>query len=189
MNAASPRACRLHQRGVVLVVSLIVLLLMSLIGLASVRSAALEERMSGNWRDQNIALQAAEAALRAGETYLAPLADRPDQWTYPCAAPPCEVFDALSDTRPTEDGLLSRDAEDRSEWIANATPYGETLTGVRTPPLYLIEHSAYVRDHLVVGFGSVPETGRDQYRITARGTGQSGVSVSMLQTHYLKRFN
>lgn len=56
------------QRGIILVVAMVMLVIMSIIGVSSVRSVALEERMSGASHDRSIALQAAEAALLAGET-------------------------------------------------------------------------------------------------------------------------
>lgn len=59
---------RRSQQGVVLVVSLIFLLLLSLLGLASIQSATLQERMAGNQRDHDMAFQAAEAALRWAES-------------------------------------------------------------------------------------------------------------------------
>ncbi|MBD9679049.1 hypothetical protein IB274_20245 [Pseudomonas sp. PDM18] len=54
--------------GAVLLVSLVMLLLLTLIGLAGMHMVQLEERMAGNLRDRQMAFQAAEAALRAGET-------------------------------------------------------------------------------------------------------------------------
>lgn len=56
-----------QQRGVALVIVLILLLVMTLLGLASMRGTLLEERMSGNLYDRSLAFQAAEAALRQGE--------------------------------------------------------------------------------------------------------------------------
>lgn len=56
-----------QQRGAVLIVALIMLLLLTLIGMASIRGTSLQENMAGNMRDSNLALQAAEAALRRGE--------------------------------------------------------------------------------------------------------------------------
>ncbi len=58
------------QRGAVLIVSLIFLLLLTLIGTAAMRTTTLQERMAGNTRDINLSFQAAEAALRAGEDWL-----------------------------------------------------------------------------------------------------------------------
>jgi Tfp pilus assembly protein PilX len=55
-----------HQRGAALIVGLIMLLLLTLIGVAGMRDTLLQEKMAGNMRDREIALQAAESALRAG---------------------------------------------------------------------------------------------------------------------------
>jgi len=60
----------MQQQGAVLVVSLIVLLLMTIIGVSSIKTTTLEERMAGNLRDQNLAFQSAEAALIEGENFL-----------------------------------------------------------------------------------------------------------------------
>jgi Tfp pilus assembly protein PilX len=54
----------------VLIVGLVVLLVVSIFGITAMRSAALQERMAGNARQSHIALQAAEAGLQAGLTYL-----------------------------------------------------------------------------------------------------------------------
>lgn len=59
---------RASQQGIVLIVAMIMLVIMSIIGISSVRGVALEERMSGASHDRSLALQAAEAALLAGET-------------------------------------------------------------------------------------------------------------------------
>lgn len=56
-----------QQQGAVLVVALIMLLLLTIIGLSSMRGTSLQENMAGNMRDSNLALQASEAALRKGE--------------------------------------------------------------------------------------------------------------------------
>ncbi|MGG2395980.1 PilX N-terminal domain-containing pilus assembly protein [Pseudomonas sp. SH1-B] len=56
-----------HQRGAVLIVALIMLLLLTIIGLSSMRGTSLQENMASNMRDSNLSLQASEAALRKGE--------------------------------------------------------------------------------------------------------------------------
>lgn len=55
------------QRGATLIIALIMLLLLTIIGLSSMRGTSLQESMAGNMRDSNLALQAAEAGLRKGE--------------------------------------------------------------------------------------------------------------------------
>jgi type IV pilus assembly protein PilX len=59
---------RLHrQRGVALVVSLILLLVATIIGLAASRGTLLQEHMSANSFDRSLAFQRAESGLRAAE--------------------------------------------------------------------------------------------------------------------------
>ena len=60
------------QRGAALMVVLVLLLLMTLLGLASLRGTLMGQRMSANTYDRNISFQAAESALREGELVLAP---------------------------------------------------------------------------------------------------------------------
>lgn len=69
-----------RQRGVVLVIALVVLVLVTVLGVSMLRTTTMQERMAGNSRDRDKALQAAEAAVQAclsevsGGTYtLVPL--------------------------------------------------------------------------------------------------------------------
>jgi type IV pilus assembly protein PilX len=67
------RAPRVHshaQRGVALVVALVLLLVATLLGLAASRGTALQERMSSNSYDRSLAFQRSEAALRAAEEQI-----------------------------------------------------------------------------------------------------------------------
>lgn len=59
-----------RQRGAVLAVGLVILLVITLLGLAGIQGTSLEERMAGNSLDRQRAFQAAEAALLVGEAYL-----------------------------------------------------------------------------------------------------------------------
>lgn len=58
------------QSGAALVTGLIFLMVLTLLGISAVRTASMEERMSGNLRDRNLALQAAEMALRYAEQHV-----------------------------------------------------------------------------------------------------------------------
>lgn len=59
------------QSGATLVVVLLLLLVMTLLGLASMRGVLMEERMAANLLDRSYAFQAAEFALREGEARAA----------------------------------------------------------------------------------------------------------------------
>lgn len=58
------------QRGAVLIVSMLLLLIMTLIGVTGMRNTTLEEKMVGNTRDLQLAFNAAEGALRRSEDLL-----------------------------------------------------------------------------------------------------------------------
>lgn len=59
-----------EQRGAVLVVALIMLLLLTVIGLGSMRGTSFQENMASNFREGTISFQSAEAVLRKGEEIL-----------------------------------------------------------------------------------------------------------------------
>lgn len=52
------------QKGFVLAVGLIFLLIMTVLAITAIQRSILDEKVSGNLRSQNLALQAAETALR-----------------------------------------------------------------------------------------------------------------------------
>lgn len=52
------------QKGTVLVFSLVILSVLTLIAVTSLKTSIMDEKMTGNFRDGEIALQAAEAGMR-----------------------------------------------------------------------------------------------------------------------------
>jgi type IV pilus assembly protein PilX len=70
-----------RQEGTVLVISLVILLAMTLIGITSLQTTVLEEKMTGNLKDQNAAFQSVEAGMREAmdwiESRLASVAGMP----------------------------------------------------------------------------------------------------------------
>lgn len=63
-----PKVGLFEQNGAALIVVLVILVAMTMAGLAGMQVNSLEERMSSNTRDRTMAFQAAEAALRLGQT-------------------------------------------------------------------------------------------------------------------------
>lgn len=59
-----------RQKGSALIISLVILIVMTVIGLTAMGSSTLQERMAGNTRDITLSFQAAETALRGGEAWL-----------------------------------------------------------------------------------------------------------------------
>ena len=63
-------AGRAGQQGIALVVVLVLLIAVSLLGVAVMRSAAMQERMSANLRDRSVAFESAESTLRHVQTVV-----------------------------------------------------------------------------------------------------------------------
>mgnify|MGYP003385910985 FL=1 len=162
------------QQGVALVVSLVMLLVMSLLAVSSMNTTVLEEKMAGNYKDRNMAFQAAEAGLRAGETFLR-------------TTPVLPLFDGTIAGlyQPTSSGL-PRWNEGVVTWSAAGevkTYPASTLSDISSPPVYIIEELAPIKDA-----GGSLEAGvaleRRYYRITSRAVGGTDTAVVMLQSTY-----
>jgi len=59
-----------RQHGITLVIVLLLLIIVTLLGLAAMRGSILQERMAGNVSARGLAFQSAETALRVGEQWL-----------------------------------------------------------------------------------------------------------------------
>jgi len=74
MKAASHRnptaRARSRQRGFVLIVGLLILVVMTLLSVSMFRSFGLQERIAGNTREKQRALESAQSALQYGEWWL-----------------------------------------------------------------------------------------------------------------------
>lgn len=55
------------QRGAVLIVGLIILVVLTMLGIQAMRTNLAQERMASNMRERNLAFQTAESALRLAE--------------------------------------------------------------------------------------------------------------------------
>ncbi len=166
-----------RQRGVVLVVALIMLVVITLLGVSAMQVTSLEERMAGNMRDRSLAFQSAEAALRDGERLLTQLALPAFDGTnglYQAPAVNALPVWMQADGRP----------QDAAFWNANARTYTGTVAGVSAQPRYVIEEVARlpgVGDSLE---GDTPVPDITYYRVTARGLGGSATAVVVLQSTY-----
>lgn len=169
----------IRQRGSTLIVSLLILIVMTLIGLTGMSTSNLEEKMAGNTRDQALAFQAAEAALRDGEEYFNTV-----------IISPAAAFDG------TNDGLYP--AGDHPDPFAagtwdNSRAYSGVIDGVKEQPRYIIELVGTIGDATtdlnVSGYGEATGLGElTAARITGRGVGGTDNTVAILQTNYAKRF-
>lgn len=176
------------QRGSALMVALVFLLAMTLIGVAAMQGTTQEEKMASNTRNRNLAFQAGESVLRDGEEWLRPRPTQPLSTGFPCGDADKKQCVYQKNTLPD----LVGESQNKTWWVTNARQYGaantKEISNVATDPYCVVEEHAFLRDELGVGFKSAP-TGRDIYRVTARGTGATDEAIVMLRTTYAKRFN
>ncbi len=180
---------RKNQTGIVLFMSLVILLILTILGLSSVQTTSLQERMSRNARDSNLAFQAAEAALRDGEDELEELIS-------------LNNFDAGATGY-----FFENDPGDEPNWsdsaIVNWSPTTDSCTGcieatteiggVATQPKYIVEHlKEVVSDDDSLNLDNIGQdtgSGKTQvFRVTSFGVGGSDSARVMLQATYGKRF-
>ena len=153
------------KNGAVLIISLIMLLLLTLIGATAIQTTSLEEKMAGNLRDKNLAFQAAETALRAGENSL--------------------------NSAGTGGHLVSSTILTASPILTSPfwTQYtGGSLSPVYADPRYIIVNLPSTKstcpnplNSLEFGQANPPV---NWYRIIARGTGATNNAVVTLQSIY-----
>jgi type IV pilus assembly protein PilX len=162
-----------RQRGAVLVIGLLLLVVMTVLGTAAMQSTGLQERMAGNARDRNLAFQAAEAALRDAEQFIN------------SKVAPFEPFQASSfngagglynsSASPAAFSLYA-DAADATKTRAFGTGTGAaTPPEVAAPPRYLIE---------LLAASCAGSNDSALFRITARAQGANGNTAVTLQSRY-----
>ena len=173
------------QRGSVLVIALIFLMVMTMLILASVRGTVMQERMTGNLYDRSLAFQAAEAALREGERYV--LENAPHA--------PVSACDSSGNCAKPESGEepVWKDADNWDNAHTAEDGHGHVIEigDLPVPPQFLIEVLAdnmpevNICESTAIDPDAPCYAGPEglRYRITAR-SGEEGRAVVILQSVY-----
>jgi type IV pilus assembly protein PilX len=186
---ASQTAVR--QKGAVLVVGLLILLVMTVLGVAAMGSTTLQERMANNNRQQQVAFQATEVALRAAETYLSNSISSVTalNTNFNSAAPVAGLYAERAPmtgvaTHPLPAGF---NIYNDNDWLAagNAVEVN-TVTSVTQRPRYIIEYVGRVGPPPNDYSGKKPDTRQYGFRITAIGWGEGAAPNAryLLQSSY-----
>jgi type IV pilus assembly protein PilX len=168
-----------YQRGAVLVVSMLMLLVMTILGVAAMQMTRFEERMAGNSRDINIAFQGAEAGLRDGEQRIAAMMGSPAY----CSTPPCVVYQSEVLPANLRDQTLAW-------WSANGRELGvagtQEVSDSARDPMVVIEEMTTVSDSLVIG--ATGSGSRTFFKVTANSAGANAQTEAVLETTYARPF-
>jgi len=186
---------RARERGISLVTTLVLMLATLGLGVAVMGVNTMEERMIANTKDRDLALQAAEAALRDAEQDVASNITPATAFNDSCAGGLCtppsqrDGIGALA-SLPVEDARLGFD------WSADAKvrSYGQytgaaPFPNVAQQPRYVVEKFSYLGTPAgeSVVLGSEPVAPGVGYRITARAVGAREETVVVLQSIYATR--
>lgn len=186
-----------RQEGAILVIALLFLVLLTIIGVSSISGVTLEEKMASNLREQNVAFQAAESALRDAEIDLEggiggtgnrdPMtvaANFASDCTTAFTNGVCRQPAAPPGTWQTEIVTVSSwNWTDTNKTVAYGRFTGAAaLTGVFRQPRYVIEYLQEKDDS-----STTPIT--RYFRISARGWGADQNSSVTLQTVYRQPMN
>ena len=171
------------QRGISLLMSLLLLLVMSVATVGAIQSGSLQERIAGNIRDRTTAFNAAESALRDAEAYMVAEPNLPPFDGSVSGHYRMNTFPSLVVSRVPANTQL--DGSNPAIWAdpagltylkTNGIEYGNKtivapLPEVTTQPRFVLEMMT-------------PESNRAiTYRITAVGVGRDS-SVVVLQSYY-----
>lgn len=171
-----------NQHGSILIVSLMILVVLTMIGVSSMSTSSLQERMAGNFRDRQIAFQSAEMTLAYAEEFARNSINS------------ASLFDDTNGYYSQYNGPTNLNAFDSTWWTttkSQALP--TTIAQVRTQPRYVIEYRGDVgitegTSINVGGYGESTGGGLiSNFRITVRATGLSDNTKIILQSNYGKR--
>lgn len=168
--------CLKRQNGAALVVSLVILVAMTLLGITAMKSSSTELTMAGNLRESALTFQAAEVGLNIAEAQLQ------------LGIEPANMV-AEDGTDPN---YLNNATWDNVALVTEALP-AVTLANVSTNPEYIVKSlGTWDPDKNVSsidpGFSGYGLTSNaitvDYYRITARGYGQTGNTFRTVQSFF-----
>ncbi|HWV14826.1 MAG TPA: PilX N-terminal domain-containing pilus assembly protein [Cellvibrio sp.] len=194
-NYAQPVfAAPAKQQGMVLIVGLVMVLLLTIIGVAAIRGSGLQESMAANMRDSNLAFQTAESALRACEADLNPsLATLPDDNKLACnhvsdlnVTPALSIMNNEANRVATSrvmniDLYLKKEADEKQSLKIAAQPLGLVERMQNDRVSYAALHG------LALGVqGARNQIPVDSYRVTVSAVGLSDSTQVILQSTYYR---
>ena len=167
------------QSGMTLVISLVILVSLTIIGLTSMQSTSTEVSMAGNLRESGLTFNAAEAGLSSGEVFTDAQVSK-QVFTDPASG--------LYGTGDADPDYLADAAWAASRGAGTALPY------VDDQPRYIVR---YLGDRAqnqaalvnIGGYGSTqPGMIVSNFRITSRGEGQTDGIYRYLQSYFGKEY-
>jgi type IV pilus assembly protein PilX len=175
------------QTGSALIVSLVLLIMLTLLGITSMSNTVLEQRMAGNGQEKQLSFSFAEIGLREGEALAFntfPARRDPNDGVYDhssggfltadngvsLTADPSGFFD----TPPSGEGIITFTGEN----VSGGSTISYTTDQTAQPPQYVLEN---------LGQSRIRDQGRKlpkvtRFRVTSRGFGLAQTTQTFLQS-------
>lgn len=171
-----------RQKGAVLAVSLIILLVLTLVVMSSTQSIVLQERMTSAVRDGHVSLAVAEAAVADAESFIESRTNLDDfdgsNGYYSLSNSPADFFD--------DDDI---DWTDSSKWQTSSAIDGVTAQYIIVDFGIIEVPTEDLSGINMMGYGQTTGGGDvNAFQIVSRATGKSGTAERMIMTYYGKRF-
>ncbi|MDT8427358.1 MAG: PilX N-terminal domain-containing pilus assembly protein [Pseudomonadales bacterium] len=186
----STQASGFHKKeeaGAVLIFCLVFLLILTMMGVSSMESTILEERMAGNMQDHGRAFQAAEAALQAGEEWLAGELFWPA--TSNDGSTPAWLRDTLDPVAGNSVPWWNEPGRNNNTWWRDNAISLNGFGSLAENPGYIIEEyfTATEGESIAIGTGTQNRV-QVFHRVTARGIGENESTVVQLQSTFVKTY-
>lgn len=155
------------QRGVALIISLIILLMLTMLVTTSLRNASIDERIAGNARDHSLAFQSTEGTLRTANTDL--IGKSIWDFTDSCTGGLCTLGNAPMAFDYDWAAGTKHVAIDKSSTSALIS------SNLAENPKYFVEYAGMIKSTKCNG-GWCPV-----YRVTGRANGNNSTTTVVLQ--------
>jgi type IV pilus assembly protein PilX len=175
------------QRGLSLITALLFMVAALILGVSVVGIGAMQERMLGNSKDRELALQAAEAALRDAEADIAKNIGSASVFDSACTDGLCSPPSPSPLPLHEQQGFSWNPADGKVRTYGSHTDAGDhPVPKVAVVPVYVIEKLGSMG--VPPGESELDPSAqvRTAYRITARATGARDDTVVVLQSIYAK---
>jgi type IV pilus assembly protein PilX len=174
----------IRQRGVALVTSLLLLVIITILALSMFRSFGTQERIAGNLREKERALHAAESAQQYAEWWLLQGANSATGSTISCSVsvPASATTGQICNETPQQQ--LGVAAVTQVPWPIQVTYLPQNMLLVGQPlvagnPPYFATPAFWITD-----IGRAADNQGEAYQIDAYGYGSAANTVSVVESTY-----
>jgi len=184
MNTTVTSKTRIRQQGAILIVSMLLLLVMTLLGITAVSTSTLEEKMASNNRQRQLAFQSASSALRDAETWLRTTISSVAQFEVKFNGAPDELYWVRQPTPGDDVRAVPMDIYDGYAWAADNSlePATSVVTGDQNPARYVIEYMGRIGEPPLDY--NEPDNRNYAFRVTAIGWGTDNTTTFVTQSAF-----